>query len=62
MATPIGLINSDVDIAEAACLPTKCHCSESRSHGGILAREFAATNRSRLKGIRCLDKQVMLLR
>jgi len=46
-----GLIYGDLDIAEAACLSTESHCSESRSHRGIQAREFAATNRSRLKSV-----------
>jgi len=55
-----SLIHGDLDFAEAAWLPAKSHCSKSRSYGGIQASEFAATNRSRLKSVWSLNKEVML--
>src|SRR5258708_3304758 len=56
---PPSLLYGDLAIAKSACLPTKSHCPESCSHGEIQAREFAATNRSRLKSIQRLDKKSM---
>src|SRR5258708_39885369 len=55
-----SLVHRNLDIAKAARLPTKSHGSESRSRGGVQAREFAATNRSRLKSIQRFNKKAML--
>jgi len=52
-----SLIYGDLAIAKSACLPTKSHCTECCSRGEIQTREFAATNRRRLKSVQRLDKQ-----
>jgi hypothetical protein len=54
------LVNRDLGIRKPARLPTKSHCSKSRSRRGVQAREFATTNRSRLKSVQCLNKQAAL--